>query len=283
MISIKLVLQLIRVKQWYKNLLVFAPLLFGDLLFSTDVLFPVIDAVLIFCMISGIIYILNDINDKDRDSYHPKKKKRPLPSGLITVREALFIVIILLLFTIIGLIPTNHLFLAVIGLYVVQNIAYTFWLKNIVIVDVIVIGIGFVLRVLAGCIAANVLLSPWLFTAAFLLALLLGFSKRYSEMVVIESASAHRPVLNEYNTNVLQAYLILSATSTLIVYLIYAINGTQTPYFVLTIPFAVYGIFSFLSKSLISGLDPDDLLKDYTFLTNLILWFTMVVFVLYGL
>ncbi|WP_181391427.1 UbiA family prenyltransferase [Methanospirillum stamsii] len=282
MINIKSVLQLIRVKQWYKNLLVLTPLLFGDLLFSLDVLFSVIIATLVFCAVSGIIYILNDIRDKERDSHHPKKLKRPLPSGAISVKEALFLVVILFILTIIGLTHMNPLFGCVIGLYIVQNIAYTYWLKNVAIVDVIVIGVGFVLRVLAGCIVADVFLSPWLFTAAFLLALLLGFSKRYSEIGIIESAIAHRPVLGEYNGIVLQAYLILSATAVLMVYLIYAITGSHTSYFVLTIPFAIFGIFSFLSKSLISGLDPDDLLKEYAFLTNLLLWFAVVVLVLYG-
>lgn len=283
MINIKQVLQLIRVKQWYKNLLVLTPLLFGNLLFSPDALLSVIDATLVFCAVSGIIYILNDIRDKDRDSHHLKKKNRPLPSGAVSVNEAWVIAIILLIFTIIALIPMNPLFIGVIGFYVIQNLAYTFWLKNLVIVDVIVIGVGFVLRVLAGCIAADLYLSPWLFTATFLIALMLGFSKRYSEMITTESAITHRPVLGEYNSTVLQAYLILSSTAALIVYLIYAITGAHTNYFVLTIPFAVYGIFSFLAKSLISGLDPDDLLKDYAFLTNLILWFAVVVLVLYGL
>lgn len=242
-----------------------------------------IDATLIFCAVSGIIYILNDIRDKDRDSHHPKKKNRPLPSGAISVNEAWIIAIILLIFTIIAMIPMNLLFIGIIGFYVIQNLAYTFWLKNLVIVDVIVIGVGFVLRVLTGCIAADLYLSPWLFTATFLIALMLGFSKRYSEIVTTESAITHRPVLGEYNNTLLQAYLILSSTAALIVYLIYAITGIHTHYFVLTIPFAVYGIFSFLAKSLISGLDPDDLLKDYAFLTNLILWFAVVVVVLYGL
>ncbi len=177
----------------------------------------------------------------------------------------------------------NILFVGVIALYVVQNLLYTFWLKNLVIVDVIVIGVGFVLRVLAGCIAADLFLSPWLFTATFLIALMLGFSKRYSEIVNTESAISHRPVLGEYNSVVLQAYLVSSSTAALIVYLIYAITGVHSSYFVLTIPFAVYGIFSFLSKSLVTGLDPDDLLRDYAFFANLLLWFAVVVLVLYGI
>ena len=107
----------------------------------------------------------------------------------------------------------NLLFIGIIGFYVIQNLAYTFWLKNLVIVDVIIIGVGFVLRVLAGCIAADLYLSPWLFTATFLIALMLGFSKRYSEMITTESAITHRPVLGEYNSTVLQGYLILSSTA----------------------------------------------------------------------
>ena len=150
LISIKPALQLIRVKQWYKNLLVLTPLLFGNLLFSPDALLSVIDATLVFCAVSGIIYTFNDIRDKDRDSHHLKKKKRPLPSGAVSVNEAWIIAIILLIITIIALIPMNPLFIGVIGFYVIQNLAYTFWLKNLVIVDVIVIGVGFVLRVLAG-------------------------------------------------------------------------------------------------------------------------------------
>lgn len=259
------------------------PLLFGDLLFTQNVLLQVIIATLVFCAVSGFIYILNDIKDRACDVYHPIKKDRPLVSGAVSIIQAWIIAMILLLIAIIGLIMMPPLFTGVICLYVVQSVLYTLWMKNIVIVDVIIIGIGFVLRVLAGCIAADVILSPWLFTAAFLLALLLGFSKRSFEKGLILDATEHRSVLGNYHNFVLQAYLIISATAVLMVYIIYAITGSHTEYFVLTIPFVIFGVFSFLSKSLVSGLDPDALLKDSGFLANLIIWLVVVVFLLYGL
>jgi 4-hydroxybenzoate polyprenyltransferase len=283
LINIKAVLQLIRVKQWYKNLLVLTPLLFGGLLFSLDATLSIIRAMLIFCAVSGSIYILNDIRDKERDAHHPKKQYRPIPSGAISVHHAWGIASILLVLAIIGLIPMKPLFIGIIGLYVIQNIAYTLWLKNLFIVDVIVIGVGFILRILAGCVTLDVALSPWLFTATFLIALMLGFSKRYAEITRTESACAHRPVLQAYNCTILQAYIIVSSSVVLIVYLIYAISGAHSPYFVLTIPCAVYGIFTFLAQSLIAGFDPDDMFKDYAFLANLLVWFALVVVVLYGL
>jgi 4-hydroxybenzoate polyprenyltransferase len=170
------------VKQWYKNLLVLTPLLFGDLLFNPDKLFLALDATMVFCAVSGLIYILNDSRDIHRDIHHPVKRKRPLASGEVTIPQALMIALLCLISAIIGQFCLPPLFLVVIGAYVFQNFAYTFWLKNLPIIDVLIIGIGFVLRVLAGCIAIDVLLSPWLFVATFLIAMMLGFSKRRAEL-----------------------------------------------------------------------------------------------------
>jgi len=165
--------------------------------------------------------------------------------------------------------------------YIVLNLLYSFWLKHIFIIDIFSIGIGFILRVMAGSVALGVSLSPWLFIATFLLALTLGFSKRSAELSLSNSPSEKRKVLEFYDMRILRSFAILSTTLVVIIYLIYAITVVTDHLFILTSIFVLYGCFRFLAFSLEKGLDPDELLTDRPFTLNIIIWILTVVATLY--
>ncbi len=272
---------LIRVRQWYKNILVLAPLVFANLLFLPGALFQSLIAFLIFCLVSSCMYTINDIIDEEKDARHPYKRERPLPSGKISRREAQFIVAFTASLVLLLSIRMPPGFILVTLSYVVLNLLYSFWFKHLFIIDIFSIGTGFIFRVLAGSIVLGVSLSPWLFIATFLLALTLGFSKRAAELSVLEAPAEKRRVLEFYDCRMLRSFAVLSTTSVVIIYLIYAITVVADHYFILTSVFVLYGCFRFLAFSLEQGLDPDDLMKDRAFLMNIAIWIVSVVFTLY--
>lgn len=274
------IIRLMRVKQWYKNLLVFVPVVFAHFLFIPDKLLLAIITFFAFCTISSATYILNDMVDFKKDFQHPVKRNRPLTSGKIKMHMAGLLafslgVITMLLCLFLPLITS----LIIIG-YFVLNIFYSFYLKNIFIVDVMTIGIMFILRVLAGSESVDVHLSSWLFIATFVIALLLGFSKRSNELTLEDSVN-YRKVLEKYDPVLLRAFILISAITALIVYLIYTIIVVNEIYFILTIPFVFYGLFLFLSFTIHDGIDPDDIFKNTAFDINIVLWLVIMVVSLY--
>jgi len=275
------IIKLMRVGQWYKNILVFTPVVFAHFLFLPDKLIIALCAFFAFCAISSCTYIINDIVDIKNDSFHPTKKNRPLPSGKITKQFAILLAILLGIITII-LCSALPIVVSIIILgYFILNLMYSFYLKHLFIIDVMVIGISFILRVLAGSESVDVHLSSWLFIATFVLALLLGFSKRSNELN-LNDASSHRKVLVKYDPVILRSFILISAITSLIVYLIYTIIVIDEQYFILTTPFVFYGLFLFLSFTIHDGIDPDNIFKNVAFDLNLILWMIVVVFSLYA-
>jgi 4-hydroxybenzoate polyprenyltransferase len=274
-------INLIRVRQWYKNILVFTPIVFANLLKNPDALISAVLAFCAFCTISSSTYIFNDIRDASTDAYHPTKKNRPIAAGLVSKRVAVVIAFAFAgaAIAICTLLPIRFAFI-ILG-YFLLNILYSLYLKQLFIIDVLTIGAFFILRVLGGAVAVNVQLSSWLFVATFILALLLGFSKRSSELSSVGNAINHRKVLAQYDAVILRTFVIISATVALIVYLIYAIIVEKNQDFLLTTPFVLYGILLFLSSSLHKGSDPDEIFRDRAFVVNLILWGCVVVTTLY--
>lgn len=274
------IVKLMRVKQWYKNILVFVPVVFAHYLFIPEKLFLAVITFFAFCAISSATYILNDMVDFKRDLQHPVKKNRPLTSGKVKIHIAgllaFFLGVITMLLCLFLPLVTS---LIIIG-YFVLNIFYSFYLKNIFIVDVMTIGIMFIMRVLAGSESVDVHLSSWLFIATFVIALLLGFSKRSNELT-LEDATNHRKVLENYDSVLLRAFILISAITALIVYLIYTIIVVNEKYFILTIPFVFYGLFLFLSFTIHDGIDPDDIFKNTAFDVNIIVWLVIMVVSLY--
>jgi len=269
-----------RVKQWYKNILVFVPVVFAHYLFIPDKLLLAVITFFAFCAISSATYILNDMVDFKRDLQHPVKRNRPLASGKIKIRVAWLLAFSLCAITMVLCLALPLITSLIIIGYFVLNIFYSFYLKNIFIVDVMTIGIMLILRVLAGSESVDVHLSSWLFIATFVIALLLGFSKRSNELT-LDNPVHYRKVLEEYDPVLLRAFILISAVTALIVYLIYTIIVINRQYFILTIPFVFYGLFLFLSFTIHDGIDPDDIFKNTMFDINLIIWLIIMVVSLY--
>lgn len=283
-------LQSLRPKQWIKNVLVFAALLFSLNADHSDLLLRSVWAFLLFCTASSSIYLINDTLDINQDRQHPVKSKRPIASGNVPLPAAWTAALFLFLGSVVLgyiLAPTFALTLLI---YVVLQLLYSTRLKHVVIVDVMIIAAGFVLRAIAGGVAINVLISHWLLTCTFLLALFLGFGKRRHELVLMEGGAAnHRRVLDEYSPYFLDQMMGVVTASTVIVYILYTTSQDVVARFgtvnlIYTVPFALYGIFRYLylvhKKD--RGGDPTALLFDDRPLQLAIaLWAVAVVLILY--
>lgn len=285
------IIMLVRVKQWVKNVFVFAPLMFSLQLFNTPLLLKTAVAFLAFSLVSSSLYAMNDIVDLERDRHHPKKKNRPLPAGLLTIPQAAITGVLCLGC---GAFLALWLDLAVAGVlavYLLMNVYYSLWGKNIIILDTMLIAVGFVLRVLAGAYAIAVPPSSWMLVATFFLALLLGMGKRYNELRVMQKDSAsHREVLDEYNEPLLRQLFAVASSATVVAYALYTmdpavIQAFQTENLVFTLPFVVFGVFRYLYlvfKHDLGG-DPTELIyRDRTMLVTVVLWVISVVILIYG-
>jgi 4-hydroxybenzoate polyprenyltransferase len=242
----------LRPDQWMKNLLVFAGLLFGQRLFDPRAVGQAVAAFAIFCGLSGVVYLINDVIDREGDRQHPHKRQRPIASGAVSVSTALTAAAIIGAGAIGTAFALGARFAAVSILYVALLGLYSVLLKHIVIIDVLTIAIGFVLRAVAGAVAVNVEISRWLFVCTILLALFVALAKRRHELVLLaDSATSHRRILGEYSPYLLDQMISVVTASTLIAYIFYTISPETeakfgTRWLGLTIPFPLYGIFRYL-------------------------------------
>ncbi len=241
----------IRVRQWTKNVLVFAALVFSGRAFDHGSLLRAAAAFGLFCVVSGAVYLLNDIVDVEKDREHPVKKLRPLASGRVSIRAAR---ILLILLTVTG-VPLSFAlgpaFGALTAGYYILQVAYTLRLKHMVILDVFVISAGFLMRVAAGALAIDVAVSNWILVCTLLLALFLALSKRRHELSLLESqADRHRQSLRDYSPYLLDQMIGVATSATLVTYLIFTLSAETVAKFgsnmVLTVPFVLYGIFRYL-------------------------------------
>jgi len=272
-----------RPKQWYKNLVIFIGIIFSINLLNLSLWIDVIAAFTIFCILSGCIYILNDILDLEKDNNHPKKKNRPLASGRLKVSHALTCAIILIGIALTGAYLLNLQFFMVSVAFFILMLVYSFFLKEIIIVDIMVISIGFVLRAMAGALAIGVYVSPWLIICAFLLALFLALGKRRHELVLLkENASNHRKILGEYSTDMLDQMINITTSALIMSYSLYTFFSGNI-YIMITIPFAFYGLFRyiFLVHARNMGGEPEMIFKDKGMVISIVLWVIVVVCVLY--
>jgi 4-hydroxybenzoate polyprenyltransferase len=282
--------KLARPYQWVKNGLVFAALVFSQRLFHFhDVVLTVL-AFIAFCAISSAGYVINDINDRESDQHHPEKRNRPLVCGDVTVAEALTEAAVLGLSGIALSVALGPRFLAIAAAYLAMQFLYSHYAKQMVIVDVIVIAIGFVLRAYAGGVAINVAVSPWLVFITFVLALLIALARRRHELIALGAVAIdHREPLGEYSVKLIDQMLSIVASATLVGYMIYTASpevaqklGTQ--HLFLTVPFVAFGIlrYLYLVNECNEGGDPARLvLRDRPLLISILLWIIADILLLY--
>jgi 4-hydroxybenzoate polyprenyltransferase len=280
----------LRPGQWSKNLVVFAGVLFGRRLFDSGAVIHAASAFTVFCILSGVVYLVNDIADRESDRQHPLKAKRPIASGALPVTVALVAAIVLGALGLGAALMVGRPFAAVAVAYLLLQLAYSGALKHIVIIDVLTIAIGFVLRAAAGAEAVNVEISHWLLVCTILLALFIALAKRRHEIVLLAGgATSHRPILGEYSAYLLDQMIGVVTASTLISYIFYTISpetqakfGTQ--WLGLTIPFPLYGIFRYLYLVHLregGGSPADLLLTDRPLLACVALWALAVALIIY--
>jgi decaprenyl-phosphate phosphoribosyltransferase len=276
---------LLRPKQWIKNAFVFAPLFFAHQFLAWQGWGLTIIAALCFISISCVVYICNDLSDANEDREHPVKRLRPLAAGTVTTSAAKLLAIGFLILTIalLSLLPASCTNVAVI--YLILNIAYTLKLKHIAIIDVFAISSCYVLRVLMGCFALAVVVSPWIILTTFLLALFLGFGKRYHELS-IEGYIEHKPNLQQYNRGFLDRLVNISGGAALLTYAIYTAEISRQigqVELVYTTGFVAFGLFRYLQSIYVhnQGGEPENIiLKDRLQQANIALWLITTLWIL---
>ena len=285
------IIQTMRPKQWIKNGVIFAALVFDRQLGFNNLpaLLRTFAGFVLLCLLSGVVYIINDIADVEADRSHPDKKDRPIASGRLSISAARIAAIGLLVI----IFPLSFLlssaFAVVAFAYLVLNLVYSKWLKHIPIIDVFSIAFGFVLRVLAGATLITVArFSPWLYVVTSLGALLLGFGKRHSEISLLAgNAQAHRKVLDGYTLNVLDQFITMVSAMIIIAYSLYTFSAPNLPennIMMLTIPFVVYGILRYiylLQVDKIAGAPEELFLRDRPIQISVFLWGISILMIFY--
>jgi 4-hydroxybenzoate polyprenyltransferase len=282
-------LQTMRPKQWIKNLIVFAALVFDGQLGQAEPFLRTLAGFGLLCVLSSTVYLFNDLADIEKDRLHPKKRTRPLASGRLNRTLALATAVILPLIALPFSLALGWQFAVVAAIYLVSNVLYSFRLKHVVIIDVLILALGYVLRVAAGVVLITVeRFSPWLYLCITLVALFMGFGKRRGELVLMNSNSGEsRRVLQDYTVPFLDELINMVATATIISYSLYTFSAPNLPEnhaMMLTIPFVIYGIFRYLYLIHIKGEGgaPDELvLTDRPLQVTFILWGLLAVAVLY--
>lgn len=274
-------IKLVRVKHWVKNLFLMLPLFFGGELFAFEKYGDFLIGILAFSLVASSIYIINDYRDIESDKMHPEKSKRPLASGAVSKTEALVILAIFLIagFGIAYYLKTKFMF--VIGIYFLMNLAYSFGLKNFPIVDIIIVALGFNLRVKAGGVLGNIAVSEWLTMMIFLLALFLAVAKRRDDILIkISSGLDMRKSVKGYNLDYINAILSVLSGVILVSYILYTLSPTTIQHFnthrlFYTSLFVFAGIMRYLQIALVdnnSGSPTNLLYKDRFIQVSMVLW-----------
>jgi 4-hydroxybenzoate polyprenyltransferase len=295
-VTFRSILRLIRPQQWTKNVFVFAALVFSKHLLDLDYLGLAIRGFFAFSFTASFIYIINDIADRERDARHPKKRYRPIASGEISVPRALAIAAILFAAAIALVASLDFRFTVTLGVYLVMNIAYSFYLKEVVLIDVFVIAIGFMLRVVGGALVIDVPRSSWLLLTTMFLSLFLGIAKRRGELVTLstqiddgEAAFHTRKVLEHYSVEFAEQMTTICAAGFVFSYALYTVSERTVKMFgsenlILTTPFVLYGVFRYLyllhKKNL--GENPTEIvLSDVPMMVNFVAYAIAMIAVIY--
>lgn len=281
-------LRSIRPRQWTKNILLFAALVFANVADNPVYVMRSVAAFLLFCVIAGAVYLFNDIMDRERDRLHPVKQHRPVASGVLSPLQAWSGALLL---GTVGQVLSFRLsiwFGVTVLAYLLLQILYTLLLKRVVIIDVLGISLSFLLRVVAGAVAVNVRISDWIIVCTMLLALFLALSKRRHELTFLaDDAKKHRFILDEYSTYLLDQMIGVVTAATLVAYTIYTLDPDTVAKFgrmVLTVPYVLYGIFRYLYLVHVrhrGGRPEELLLTDIPLLVNVILYGITTVIIIY--
>jgi 4-hydroxybenzoate polyprenyltransferase len=278
----------LRPKQWTKNAIVFAALVFDHKLFHPTLLAEVTGAFLCFCLASSAIYIVNDLQDVESDRMHPRKRFRPIASGRISSRAAWATVVALLAVALPFAYALHPAFAAVVAGYVLLMVVYSLVLKHLVILDVFAISAGFILRAAGGAVVIAVPISPWLYVCTVLLSLFIGFGKRRHELLLLDrNAGSHRRNLDEYTPELLDNFIMISAAATIMAYSLYTFVADNLPKnhsMMLTIPFVIYAVFRYLflvHRREAGGSPEQTLLTDVPLLSCIFLWGVAAIVILY--
>lgn len=280
-----------RPRQWPKNGVVLAALVFDRQLSlsNPEPLLRSLAAMVLFCLVSSSVYLINDILDIEADRQHPVKRNRPIASGKLPIHIAVIVAVAIVVICL----PAAYLLSPALGLvmlgYFLLNLAYSNWLKHIPLIDVLVIAAGFVLRVGGGVVVISVeRFSPWLYICMTLLALYIGFGKRRAEITTLsESANSHRKVLEGYNLPLLDQFITIVSSTTILAYSLYtfsAVNLPENHTMMLTIPFVIYGIFRYLYLLQIKqegGAPEELLLSDRPLQITIALWGLTILAIFY--
>lgn len=284
------VLRSMRPRQWTKNGVVMVGVVFARELDQPDQVLRAALATIIFCLLSGAVYLANDLVDMARDQLHPTKRFRPLASGELSPRIAVAVTGLIVSLSLIGAFLISPGFCVVATSYVLIQALYAVAFKNTVILDVLILASGFVLRAVAGAVAVNVPISPWLYVCTMLLALFLALGKRRQELILMSaSAAAHRPTLSDYTVGLLDILSQVVTTSLLVSYMLYTFFAENVPRnssMMLTIPFVLYGLFRYLYlvHARGEGGAPEEvLLRDRPMAACVLLWALACALVLYVL
>lgn len=282
-------LRLMRPKQWLKNVFVFTGIIFAGFLYDESLLLAVLTTAIAFCLASSGIYIINDIVDIENDRAHPVKCNRPLPSGKVTLTAAIILSILCLASGLYLAFMISGKVLTIISFYIILNLAYSFRLKNVVILDVFCIATGFMLRILAGTTGVGIPPSKWLLLCGLFITLFLGFAKRRAELANLKEAkNDQRYVLKNYDTTLLDLMCAICATGVILGYSLYTmspetvrLHGTENLMY--TVPFVIYAIFRYLYllHKWGQGGDPThDLFRDKHILASVVGWACLTIYVL---
>lgn len=293
--SIVAYIECLRPTQWTKNLVVLAAVIFSRNLFVGHLTARSLAGLGIFCLLSGSIYVFNDLMDYEQDKVHPEKSRRPIASGRVSKRGAAVLATVA---ATVGLVLAARLgfaFFLISAIYFALIMGYSLGLKHVVVLDVMIISIGFILRAIAGVevlkpLDPSVVISPWLLVCTLFLALFLGFNKRRHELhLLAENAGSHRKSLLDYSKEFLDAMIAAVTAATVIAYSIYTIwpatvEKFDTPNLIYTIPFVVFGLFRYMYLVMIrsrGGSPSEVLVSDLPIVLDIILWITVVGLVLY--
>lgn len=289
--KLKSSIRLLRPQQWVKNAFLIAPLIFSKHLFSVEYVETTFLALIVFSLVSSSVYIVNDMTDREADRQHPIKKNRPIASGVLSIPEAIVTLVLVFAVIVIAGKGLTFQFQLTAGIYFVLNLAYSFGLKKIILVDVFVIAAGFMLRVLAGAYAIGVLISPWLVLCTLFVSVFLAISKRRGELLLVTHSEGYsgRAVLQQYDLALMDQLMTIAASGMAISYALYTVADRTVTIFgtdnlIFTTVFVLFGIFRYLF--LVRKKEIDDnpahlLITDFAMVFNVIAWFASCILIIY--